>query len=235
MRIAIVVAAIGALHLNALAAPTAEDLFNEGQAAYDHGDYTLAIDRWQESYRLSKEPGLLFNIAQAYRRAGDCNRALSTYKRFVAIDPTSADRPLADEHVRDLEPKCAAAQAPNVDAPSPSPSPRPGNRSLKLGGLVTVGAGAALVTTGLVFGRRASVLGDEVTRDCAESCDWSTEKAKESAGRRDATVGKILDGIGLTAIAVGVATYLYSARDRRSAIAIQPRANSATLSWCGRW
>ena len=126
MRIVVVVAMLVAFQPSALAGPTAEQLFDEGQAAYDQHDYARAIDRWQESYRLGKEPALLFNIGQAYRLIDDCEHALSTYKLFIASDPTSEQRPLADEFVRELTPKCDAAKATpdarNTSSTSPAPS-----------------------------------------------------------------------------------------------------------------
>jgi hypothetical protein len=107
MRSTLVLVTIAALGSSAFAAPpTAEDLFAEGQRAYDRHDYALAIERWQESYRLSKEPGLLYNVAQAYRLAGDCEHALSTYRLFVTADPASDQRSLADDFIAELEPKC---------------------------------------------------------------------------------------------------------------------------------
>jgi tetratricopeptide (TPR) repeat protein len=119
MRITRVVVMIAALGSRAIAAPTAEELFAEGQRAYDRRDYAIAIDRWQESYRLSKEPGLLYNIAQAYRLARDCEHALSTYRLFVAVDPASDQLPRADDFIAELEPKCGR---PDVVENTPSAS-----------------------------------------------------------------------------------------------------------------
>lgn len=233
MRITIVVVTLAALCSASQADPTAEMLYSEGQAAYDRADYVLAIDRWQESYRLSQEPALLYNVAQAYRMAGDCTHALSSYRQFVAADPLSERRPLADDFVRELEGRCGHP-TPVVQDPRHVESPDSG-RSLKIAGLVTGGAGAALVITGLLMGRRASTLGDEVSRACAESCDWTEQRSKDAAGRRAALIGYSLDAVGVAAIAGGALMYYFG--DRRAAISIAPRPHEggAIVTWRGSW
>lgn len=236
MRAFITIVVLVALGASATAEPSAEQLYNEGQQAFDLGDYTTAIARWQSSYEVSKLPLLVLNIAQAHRLAGECAFALSAYRRYVTLDPTSDQRGLADGFVAELEPKCGQPSPPPVDhIPHQVEDTGSGRNNLKLAGLMTGGAGVVLTATGLLFGRRASTLGDEVTRDCAVSCDWAGEKSKESDGKRYATIGKILDGVGLAAVAVGIVTYIYGASQRQATIAIQPSTNGASLTWSGQW
>ena len=225
------IAAVTALHTGALAAPSAEALFDEGQFAYDRGDYRRAIDRWQKSYRLSNEAALLYNIALAYSSADDCEHALWTYKQFIALDPTSEKRALAEESVQELEAKCGLptkGRAEDADA----------GRNLKLAGLVAGGAGAALVVTGLLYGRRASTLGDEVTSACSDPldpCDWAAQQDKDATGRRYSMIGYTLDVLGLAAVAGGAVMYYLG--DRKSRVTVSPtsRDGGAVLSWGGRW
>jgi tetratricopeptide (TPR) repeat protein len=73
---------------------TARARFQAGTTYYNAGQYDLAIHEYEASYRLSAAPGLLFNIAQAYRLKGDAARALDYYQRFVAARP---DSPIASE------------------------------------------------------------------------------------------------------------------------------------------
>ena len=233
MRITIIVATIVALRSTALAAPTAEALFNEGQAEYDRHNYALAIDRWQEAYRLSKEPALLFNIAHAYRLANDCERALSTYKSFIAADPTSERRQDADELVRELEGKCGAPPAHIDQEAHPVESARSG-QNLRIAGIVTGSSGAALLVTGLLFGYRASTRGDQVTETCSTSCNWAEQKSKDASGRRDAAIGYTLDVVGIAAIAGGAIMY-YLDREHAVTVAPRPRDGGAVVSWSGSW
>ena len=233
MRAFITIAVLVALEASARAEPSAEQLYNEGQQAFDRGDYTTAIARWQSSYELSKLPLLVLNLAQAYRLAGDCALALSAYRRYVTVDPTSDQRSLADGFIAELEPKCGQPSPPPVDHVPHQVESTGSGRNLKVAGLMTGGAGVVLTATGLLFGRRASTLGDEVTRECAVSCDWATKKSKESDGKRYATIGKILDGVGLAAVAVGIGMYVYGASRGQPTIAIQP--NGVALMWSSNW
>src|SRR5579871_6423187 len=42
--------------------------FNAGARAYAAGKYVAAIRAFEEAYRMDPRPGLVFSIAQAYRR-----------------------------------------------------------------------------------------------------------------------------------------------------------------------
>lgn len=239
MRIAVValtvVITIVVTRSIAIAQLSAEELYAQGQAAYDDGDYRTAIDLWTSSYKLSRQPLLLFNVAQALRLAGRCERALSTYKQFVALDPAAEQRPLADELVRELEPRCGQpARLDEVPRPVEVESTGSGRR-LRIAGLVTGGAGVALVTAGLLFGRRASTLGDEVSDACSRGCDWAAHRGKDAAGRRAAVIGYSLDALGIAAIAAGAVTYYLGARESAVTVAPRPREGGATVTWSGRW
>jgi hypothetical protein len=66
---------------------TAEARFREGLDAYDAHEYDRAATKFEESYRASSKPELLFNIAQTYRLLGDCRRALERLDTFIAAVP----------------------------------------------------------------------------------------------------------------------------------------------------
>lgn len=222
-----------------LPTPSAEDLYDRGQTAYDAGAYQEALDLWTRAYDLSHQTLLLYNLAQAYRLNGNCASALSTYKRFVAIDPTADQRPRAEDFVRELEPTCGERPAPIVEHPvavveRPHESERPG-RTLKIAGLMTGGAGITLLASGLLLGRHASALGEQVTTACASNCDWTILKDKDATGRRDAAIGRTLDAIGVAAIATG--TILYYLGDRKDEIHIAPLSarSGAIVSWGRSW
>jgi tetratricopeptide (TPR) repeat protein len=240
MKTAIVAAVLAVLHHGSAQAESAEELFDEGQHAYDANDYARAIDRWESSYQLSKEPGLLFNIAQAYRRAGNCTQALSSYRQFVTADPTSDRRPLADELVRELAASCGssqhAARPPMTTQPATRTVTTDAGRNLRVAGLVTGGGGAALVVTGLLFGQRARAIGADVSDACAPSCDWSEQRGKDARGRRYATIGYTLDGIGVAAIATGAILYVIGKRNS-AAVTVVPYSHEGGvgISWSAAW
>ena len=223
----------------AFAAPSAQELYLQGKAAYDTADYSTAIAKWQESYKQSRLTELLFNLAQARRLSGDCNRALSTYRHFVAVDPTAdkrlcADDPnvCADDLIVKLNAQCGEA--------TPSASSSSG-RTEKIAGIATGGTGVILFAAGLEFGHSASTLADEVSNACASTCDWSAQKGKDASGHRDAVIGYTLDVVGLLAIVTGAGLYYLGNRESQmkpmsvGSVGIQVRENGATLSWSGSW
>jgi tetratricopeptide (TPR) repeat protein len=74
-------------------AATAEDLFRRAVAAYDSGQYDLAIELFRKSYGRARDPAILFNIARAYRALGDCAKSLENLDAFLEV--VSPDDPLA--------------------------------------------------------------------------------------------------------------------------------------------
>lgn len=234
-----------ALEGAAIAAPSAEELFAQGQASFERGDYADAVVKWEESYERSREPELLFNIAQALRLDGRCPDALAVYRRFVAAAPRSDQRPLADEFVRELAAKCGEARAP-PDVASPEEGQQPDAHLVeaddearptgKIVGLGIVGAGVVSVGAGLYFGHRASSLGDEVTSACRSGCDWAVYGRKEAEGRSAETKQYVLAGIGAAAVIGGAVTYWWSSRERRPApVAIEPARDGGLITWSGSW
>lgn len=240
MKTAILAVVLVALLHGSARAETVEELFDAGQHAYDGGDYALAIDRWEAAYQLSKEPGLLFNLGQAHRRAGNCARALSSYRQFVATDPTSDRRSLANEFVRDLETRCGSLQRPDRQPITKQPATQmmttDAGRNLRVAGLLTGGGGAVLVVAGLLFGSRARAIGDDVSNACTPSCNWSEQRDNDARGHRYLTVGYALDGIGLAAIATGAVLYLIGRRDG-AVVTIVPRSQEGGvgISWSTSW
>jgi tetratricopeptide (TPR) repeat protein len=112
-------------------ARSAEQLFVEGRAHYQRGDYPQAIDSFSRAYALFPAPLLLFNLAQAQRLTGDCPAALRHYRRFVELTPAATEGPTAQHHIRTLEATCGptvplpAAPLGAAANPSPDKSSRP--------------------------------------------------------------------------------------------------------------
>lgn len=241
---------IVALEGAAFAAPSAEELFDQGQTYWANGDYANAAAKWNESYALSKEPELLFNIAQALRLDGRCVEALATYRRFITILPGHKERPLADDFIRELTARCDVEKAPRDQSSIKNAGEHPRRdrdvvehdneahpAGLKIAGLAVVGAGVVSVVTGLYFGYRASSLAEEVSDACpGAECDWAVLGSKEAEGRSAETKQYVFAGIGAVAIIGGGVMYWLGSREQGSApIAIAPGRNGAVLTWSGSW
>jgi tetratricopeptide (TPR) repeat protein len=83
----------------------ARQLANRGRVYHDAGDYAAAVAAFKEAYVLAPSPGLLFNIAQAYRLAGNCDEAAWMYRRFLDTNPNGPNKALAEQHLTVVE-KC---------------------------------------------------------------------------------------------------------------------------------
>jgi hypothetical protein len=61
----------------------AQALLREGTAAYGHGDYATALDRFTAAFRIYPSPKLWFNIGQANRDLGRPVEAVAAFDRFL--------------------------------------------------------------------------------------------------------------------------------------------------------
>src|SRR4051812_49283826 len=67
----------------------AKRLYADGKVEFAQGRYEQAIALFERAYALSGATGLLFNLAQAHRLAGQdhCPQALALYKSYLAAQP----------------------------------------------------------------------------------------------------------------------------------------------------
>ncbi len=80
----------------------AKRLFDEGSDLYAQGNYEKAIELWQKSYELSKEPLIFDNIAHAYERFGKPKEAYDYLSKWRASAPESEHETL-DARLSNLE------------------------------------------------------------------------------------------------------------------------------------
>jgi tetratricopeptide (TPR) repeat protein len=223
-----------------------------GQAAFDAKRFDEAVSAWERSYELSQEPALLFNIGQAYRqrkKAGDCAKAFASYQKFIELDAMSDQRPVAEGFsiemhtcARESTPLIVTSVAP-VQHASTTTVPQPvlpidtrSGRTKKLAGLAIMGSGAALAATGFYFGRRASSLGNEVTRACRDGCNWEFYGPKDANGRSAQTKQYVFAGLGVAAIVGGGVMYWLGLHAQRtSTFAIALHHDDTAITWSGSW
>ena len=70
--------------------------------AFQNKDFLRAAAELQAAYRQDPKPLLLFNIGQAYRRAGRAQEALDAYEQFLIADPKSPLRPETEGYCNDM-------------------------------------------------------------------------------------------------------------------------------------
>ncbi len=72
--------------------PSSQQLMQRYQRAvtlYNSGQYDKAIEEFQGLYEQKPQPILLFNLAQAHRKAGHKAQALDLYERYLREAPSS--------------------------------------------------------------------------------------------------------------------------------------------------
>src|SRR4051812_36186817 len=77
--------------------------YKAGPAAYDAGDYQSAYDRFKESFQLSHEPALLYNIASALQGLKRPHDAAESLRSFLRVQPNDPDRPTIEQRIATLE------------------------------------------------------------------------------------------------------------------------------------
>ena len=228
----------------------AERHFNKAQASFDLAEYDSAIAEFKAAYELSREPDLLFNIAQAYRLKGDCVQALRTYRNYLRLRPDAENRPIAEQHIATVE-ACAESKGgerrtgsapggPPPGAAIPATGPDHGDRggrTLKIAGIATAGGGVLSLAVGLYFGRKAASAADDVEAACASGCAWSDVMDRDAEGRSAEKLQWVFYGLGAAALVGGGVIYYLGLRREApaSSVVLAPTRRGAAVMWTGRW
>lgn len=223
----------------------ARELAEKGRAFHDAGEYMKAVAAFKEAYVLAPSPGLLFNIAQAYRLAGDCDDAAWMYRRFLDSNPGEASRTLAEQHLASVE-KCGhggllVVTPPVIDAAVPQPQAAvatvdtaPHESHTKRAALwVGVGGGVALAGA-VFFALDAKAAADNVSDLYKHGGKGSDVAAQDARGQRSATLATVLGvGGGLAVVSAGVLYAVGRHYESAQHVAIAPHAHGAevSLSW----
>ncbi len=226
--------------------PKARALAVQGRAFHDSGDYGNAIIAFKEAYVMAPSAGLLFNLAQAYRLAGNCDDAALMYRRYIATGPSEEGRTIAEGHLETVE-RCTHKTALGIPQDVGAPmfktdrasgslfatAPRQeGHARLEktLGIGFVIGGGVALgIATYYGFEARSSAA--EVEKGYAMGAKWKDLADIDARGQRASMYAKAFGIGGGLGVAGGVALYLLGRRSEQVApIAIAPTKQGATVS-----
>lgn len=183
----------------------AKKYYELGKTLYSRSDYEGAIKQFEEAYRLSRKPDLLYNIARSHEALGQYEKAIEVYRRYLPTQPPSAQ---GEVKVRIANMERLAERQRRERAQSTAPLPR---RS-SLPGWLTVGAGGALLATGAVFAGLAASKQSAVEEKIAAGVDYSSFADLDSQGRRFRTTSIVLLAAGGAAAATGVVLLVLRAR-----------------------
>jgi len=81
----------------------AREAYRLGRAAYETGDYQTAYVKFKESFQLSHEPALLYNIASALQGLRRPHEAAEALRSFLRVQPSDPDRPSIEKRIATLE------------------------------------------------------------------------------------------------------------------------------------
>ncbi|MFH0902950.1 MAG: MYXO-CTERM sorting domain-containing protein, partial [Pseudomonadota bacterium] len=81
----------------------AREHYQAGITKYDLGQFDEAIGEFQKAFEISNAPGLLFNIAQAYRLKKDYGRARFFYQSYLRRQPDAANRQDVEARIKEID------------------------------------------------------------------------------------------------------------------------------------
>lgn len=198
----------------------AKELYQNGAILYEEGRYEDAVVAWDEAYRLSQRPALLYNIANAQERLGLWQEALDTLNRYRAYagagQRDSLDRRIANLERRLSDTGSSSSSSNNTVDPEPEviepmiSKPPTGRQStgsdLDLLPLGLMGGGAVLLGVGGVFALSAGGARRNAAAGCTatEAGTWCLDTVASDL-RRDRTSSVVAD-VSFLLGAAGLAT-----------------------------
>jgi tetratricopeptide (TPR) repeat protein len=205
-----------------------------GRSHFDAGEFTKAAAEFEEAYRISQRPALLYNLYVAYRDAGDTANAARTLREYLAKEQNIENRPQLEARLVALErtpatPTTAATPAEaapteatptepvapsetqlaaNTRAAEDTEPPAP-KRSIVLP-LVLIGTGGAMVIGSVVTGLMASSAQSELEEMCPTrmNCPAGLEDT-QSKGQTMALLTDILLFGGVAVAGAGAALWVF--------------------------
>jgi hypothetical protein len=206
-----------------------ERAFVDGERAYDLGHWDEAIRGFETSYRLTGDPILLYDLAQAHRQAGHARLAVTTYRAYLRQRPDASNRSKVEERIAELEAQLRSAAAPAPAAPAPgdisapvavvrtAPSGTPVGPTLPAWvPWAGVGLTAALATGAVVSTVSAQSRYDHLRQTCAPCSESEIDDLKARVVVRDV----LWVATGLSAALTGIGFYL---GQREAAVSVAGR------------
>jgi tetratricopeptide (TPR) repeat protein len=103
----------------------AREHYRKGTAAYNLGHYGEAAREYEATYELTLDPAALFNTAQAYRLAGETQKAILAYKGYLRAAPQGPQREVAQQKLEELTRTSAGAPSAATAPPPPAATTPP--------------------------------------------------------------------------------------------------------------
>ena len=199
--------------------------FLAGQSYYDQASYNDALREFNEAYRISKRPALLYNIARCHEALENYADAVKMLQQYLQEDPDTNDREAVETRIANLKERQAARDAkpqppPAVVAPPPTvatpPPPPPRKRRYTW---IVGGVGVGLLAAALGTGIASQLSYNDLSSHCSgTTCDPATvpnAQSKIDSGKRLALATDILWPIGAAAVVTGVVLFFVEGRHHK--------------------
>lgn len=201
-------------------------LFEDSDKAYKSGKFETAVDLLRKAYRLYPEPILLYNLGRAQEGLGDMKGAVESYERYLKTAKEISDRGAIERRVATLKAQLDAQSTEEEERRRREEEDRrkaeedrrrreeedrrraaavDDRTPLQIyGPWATMGAGGAILGTGIVFGILASAKHDDAVAAAVQRDAVELQRGAEQY----ATVANVLFVLGgLAAIGGGVWEY----------------------------
>ncbi len=227
MLAAVIVVAAAPAHAITEEEERAKAHFLAGQSYYDQASYNDALREFNEAYRISKRPALLYNIARCHEALEQFPEAVQMLQRYLDEDPTTSDREAVETRIRNLKERQERAQKP-PEPPKPTPQPpppavvtppttppAPAHRkrlATWIVGGIGVGALAAALGTGIASQLSYNDLKSKCTGNVCDPNAVADAQHKIDQGKKLALATDILWPIGAAAVATGVILFFVEGR-----------------------
>jgi tetratricopeptide (TPR) repeat protein len=101
LTLALALAACAPAAAPAPKAKSAQDWYTEGKLQYQVEQYQAALDAWENCYLLHPDPALLYDLGQANLHLGRYDRALESFRGYLAANPKARDRAAVEQLIEE--------------------------------------------------------------------------------------------------------------------------------------
>jgi tetratricopeptide (TPR) repeat protein len=167
---------------------TARELSDQALRQYQQEEFDAAIESFMGAFALSNNPGLLFNVAQAYRLKGDCEHARDYYQRYLGAVPETPIKESLERRVAEMDACLKSASAKSgvrpgdttrsIDAGAATTTARPAPPTSQL---ASPGPGASPARRTVVWTLRGSAVALLASSAVFGALAWGAHRDIESA------------------------------------------------------
>lgn len=223
----------GAAHADDVQA--AREHFDKGTRLYDLGQYADAAKEYEAAYKAKDDPALLFNCGQAYRGAGEPEKAVGFFKSFLRRMPDAPNRAEVEARILELQRVIDIQRRSNSRPPmgtlppssmqiivqtthttrGPNADELRAARTKRVAGLAVGGVGLVALGLGGMF----TGLANNANHDIVQGDMWSTSQQDRRNGFEAGSIACYAAGGAL--VAAGLVTYLVGRHEERRKYSVE--------------